>query len=320
MKIGLYNITFLGIWYKGPQLSVDELVRTAVDMGFDGIEIDAKRPHWSPLDLDAKRRATIRDACRSAGLEIPAVSANNDFSSPIHEHLEAQLVWVKEQIALARDLGAPLLRVFFAWPGVTIADGVATYDISRRIWDLTDGFFPRLQRWQIVRDALREAAGYAEDAGVTLVLQNHKPLLRHYRDMLDMIQEVDSPALKACLDAPLLERQDDEYVRRAVHETGALQAHSHFGGEFERGPDGAVREYPFEHWREKINYPAFIKALKGAGYDGYLTYELCHPCLRGHDYQGIDFVREHTTLALEYMRKLLIQEGAYTGGAVTARA
>ena len=35
-----------------------------------------------------------------------------------------------------------------------------------------------------------------------LALQNHPPVIENHRDMLRMIAEVESPALKACLDAP----------------------------------------------------------------------------------------------------------------------
>src|ERR1700704_6370284 len=45
MKIGLYSITYLGIWYHGPALTIEELIERARTFGYDGIEIDGKRPH-----------------------------------------------------------------------------------------------------------------------------------------------------------------------------------------------------------------------------------------------------------------------------------
>ena len=50
MKIGLYSITYLGCWYRGEALTLPELVRTAKEFGYDGVEIDGKRPHGNPLD------------------------------------------------------------------------------------------------------------------------------------------------------------------------------------------------------------------------------------------------------------------------------
>jgi sugar phosphate isomerase/epimerase len=318
MKVGLYTITYLGIWYRGRALTLPEIVERAVAYGFDGIEIDGKRPHGNPMDWDDRRRREFRDLCASQGIEIIGVAANNDFSSPIPEHRECQILMVREIIRLCADLGGRIVRVFFAWPGVTLdPTGVAAYEFARTMWAENSRYSTRREQWAAVRASLKELAQIAQDAGVTLALQNHTPLLRHYRDMLEMIAEVDSPALRACLDVPILERQDDAYVWQAVRETGRLQVHSHFGGEFERGPDGVVRQRPIEFDRPLANYPTFIRALKEIGYDGYLAFEFCHPALRHHDLQGLAFIDEQTQLAAEYMRNLLLSEGVYTGRLTT---
>lgn len=286
--------------------------------GFDGIEIDGKRPHGNPMDWDDRRRREFRDLCASQGIAIIGVAANNDFSSPIPEHRECQILMVREIIRLCADLGGRIVRVFFAWPGVTLdPTGVAAYEFARTMWAENSRYSTRREQWAAVRASLKELAQIAKDAGVTLALQNHTPLLRHYRDMRDMIAEVDSPALRACLDVPILERQDDAYVWQAVRETGRLQVHSHFGGEFERGPDGVVRQRPIEFDRPLANYPTFIRALKEIGYDGYLAFEFCHPALRHHDLQGLAFIDEQTQLAAESMRNLLLSEGVYTGRLTT---
>ena len=43
MKIGLYSISYMGIWYDGPALSFEEFVKRAKDYGYAGIELDGKR-------------------------------------------------------------------------------------------------------------------------------------------------------------------------------------------------------------------------------------------------------------------------------------
>jgi hypothetical protein len=55
MKIGLYSITYLGCWYRGEALTLPELIRTAKKFGYDGVEIDGKRPHGNPLDWRAAK-------------------------------------------------------------------------------------------------------------------------------------------------------------------------------------------------------------------------------------------------------------------------
>jgi sugar phosphate isomerase/epimerase len=85
-------------------------------------------------------------------------------------------------------------------------------------------------------------ARWAADHGVTLALQNHPPVTANHRDMLRMIAEVNSPALKACFDAPLayMDGLSPAAMREAAHEVGSLQALSHFGGEYTRGDDGRI--------------------------------------------------------------------------------
>ncbi len=306
MKVGLYTISFAGVWYDGPALPLPEVFRRAKEMGFEGVEIGARRPHASPMDLDEKARDRIRQEADRAGVEIPAVASYNNFASPILEQRENELLMVREQTKLARDLGAPVLRLFAAWRGITVRDGHGTYEMTRRYWENGYPDVTSLERWHWVEDCLKEVADFASEMGVTLALQNHEPVIRRYTDVLDLIRAVNSPALKACLDCPLLTSQNDDYVTRAVRDTGDLQVHSHYGGEFEERDGEAVQRQILHTTRGLINYPTFVQALKEIGYEGYLCYEFCHPCL-GENRQllGLDEVARQVELAGRYMRKLV---------------
>ncbi|MEA3345484.1 MAG: sugar phosphate isomerase/epimerase family protein, partial [Chloroflexota bacterium] len=303
MKVGLYSITYLGIWYDDPALTIKEFIHKAKELGFDGIELDSKRPHANPMDLDQRARDEIREELEKTGLEIPAIASNNDFSSPVPEHRESQLLMVREQARLARDLGAKVVRLFAAWPGVTLRDGIAQYEEARQGWERAYPDVPRLARYRLVRKCLREAAAFGEEFGVVMALQNHPPIIRHYQDTLDLVREVDSPWLKVCLDAPLLIHQDDDWVRKAALATGDLQVHSHFGGEFFRDEEGRAQLKSLGLRRPLTNYPAFLRAMKEIGYEGYFCYEFCHPAVdENHDPVGIELIHEQAAMALEYMR------------------
>ena len=83
MKLGLYSITYLGTWYRGEALTLPELIKTARRFGYDGVEIDGKRPHGNPLDWPARECKELRSMADGEGIEIHAVAANNDFSNPV---------------------------------------------------------------------------------------------------------------------------------------------------------------------------------------------------------------------------------------------
>jgi sugar phosphate isomerase/epimerase len=305
VKVGLYSITYLGVWYKGPALDWKQFLHKAKSLGFDGVEFDGKRPHANPMDLDQRGREAIRNEAAKLGLEIPAVSGNNDFSSPVPEHREAMLLMVREQARMTADLGAKVLRLFAAWPGITFRNGQSLYEEARQGWERAFPDVPRLERWGYVRECLKEAAAFGEEFGVVMALQNHAPLIRHWKDTYDLVREVNSPWLKMCWDVPIEPNQSDAWLWDAGKAIGAakLQVHSHFGGEFLRDAKGVVQLKSIHYGVPLTNYPTFLKIMKDMGYDGYFTYEFCHPAVdEYHNPAGIELIDQQVAMALEYMR------------------
>src|SRR6476619_3730527 len=183
IKIGLYSITYGGVWYRGDALTVEQVILRAKKFGYQGVEIDGKRPHGNPLDNPKGRCQAVRKLAADQGIEIYAVAGNNDFSSPIPEHREAQLVYLRELMRMTSDLGAKIVRVFLGWPGVTLLpEGGGSYDFAKTVWQAEHQGFSEEQTWAWCRQCLVEAAALAGDFGVTLALQNHAPVIRGYAD------------------------------------------------------------------------------------------------------------------------------------------
>ena len=193
MKIGLYSITYLGCWYRGEALALPELICTAKKFGYDGVEIDGKRPHGNPLDWPKTRCHELKRLAAGEGIELLGVAANNDFSNPVPEVREAQICFMHELIRMTADLGAKHLRVFLAWWGITRHPKLATYEIAEGYWPIIHEKFPEEEIWGWCRESLIECARYAGESGVTLALQNHKPLIKDHNDLLRMMREVNSP-------------------------------------------------------------------------------------------------------------------------------
>jgi sugar phosphate isomerase/epimerase len=320
VKPALYSVTYIGRWYRGDALTMEQVLERAKRFGYEGVEIEAKRPHGFPLDWPTKRCQEFQKRCSGEGILITGVAAMNDFSNPIAEYREAQLANVRDAIRMTADLNARVLRVFLAWPGAhRTPDGGARYDIAQRLWSQAHEGVPEDQTWNRCRDCLVESARIAGDHGITLALQNHKPVIRTYHDVLRMVREVASPHLKVCLDAPIMENKEGAYLRKAVADVGSLQVQSHFGGEYDRkSPDSPwVRPITRSEWGKPYERPGnwvdnfylpFIEALMDIGYRGYLGYELCHtlPVINGHTV-GIDFVDRNARFALEFIRETITE-------------
>jgi len=145
------------------------------------------------------------------------------------------------------------------------------------------------------------STGNAPTAGVTLALQNHAPVVRDHRDVLRMVREVDSPHLKVSLDAPIMPDKSPAAIREAARTVGPLQVLSHFGGDHEESTDDAVKGEPF--------YGDFVRAMHEIGYEGYMSYELCHPLpVVDGETVGIEYVHTSARLAAEFMRGLIRSE------------
>ena len=313
MKIGLYSITYLGCWYRGEALTLAELIGTARRFGYDGVEIDGKRPHGNPLDWLTKRCRELKRMADGEGIEIIGVAANNDFSNPVPEVREAQICYVRELIRMTADFGANRVRVFLAWWGITRHPRLATYDIAEGYWPIVHEKFAEEEIWGWCREGLSECARYAGEKGVTLALQNHPPLIKDHQDVLRMVREVGSPHLKVCLDAPLMPDKSAAAIREAARAVGPLQVLSHFGGEFDRNPDGNItgvdRIDGVVTGETNQYYRDFARAMREIGYNGYISYELCHqlPVVNGETV-GIEFAHKNAQLAAEFMREIVKAE------------
>ena len=142
-------------------------------------------------------------------------------------------------------------------------------------------------------------------------MQNHGPdVVNRYQDVLSLIEEVGSPAFKACMDINIEPEADSpEHAREMARASGALQIHSHMNGEFARRPDGMVdlvgAGYFDEHfWGRHVAYPAYVDALVSSGYRGYMNWEFCHPGLENGKPVGIEYVHNQTQMAFEYLSAL----------------
>jgi sugar phosphate isomerase/epimerase len=211
-------------------------------------------------------------------------------------------------LELAQDLDVNMVKIFAAWPGI-INDGMPAmygpYDRGNYFKPL---FAADLKIWHRAVEGIREVAEWAADMGITLVLQNHGPVLTPgYEDVLAMTKEVDRSNLKICLDVPMFfDRQGTEYVREAVEKCSGYIRYTHYGAwNFSESEDGEIILDPAPGHGGKINYETFIEALHEHGYDGWLTSEYCLPVLRNHQLCGIEDIDEATRRGLRYMKQLV---------------
>jgi len=60
VKTCLHSVSYSGAWRGQAQLTVDEFLLKAKELGFDGVMLGAKRPHVSLIDYDEDARKKLR--------------------------------------------------------------------------------------------------------------------------------------------------------------------------------------------------------------------------------------------------------------------
>jgi sugar phosphate isomerase/epimerase len=309
MKFGLLTVSYSGLFYAGPALSLEQQIGKARELGFEALAIETKRPVAFPFDLSRADRSRIRSFAADQGIALCAVESTSNFTSRLMEERGNNLAMMRAVLDLASDLGVGMVKVFAAWPGLIDGEeAIAMYAPYERGNHYRRLYPPDLRKWQRAVQGIREVADWAADLGITLVLQNHAPVIAPgYEDALAMMQEVERSNVKLCLDVNLFyDRQGDAYVEEAVQRCAPYIAYTHFGSwNFSETAKGEVVQDPSPSFGGLINYAAFLKALLRVGYDGYFVSEYCTPVLKNHTIAGIEAIDEGTRLSLRYMQRLL---------------
>jgi protein FrlC len=321
MKLSLDSVAYTGYFFVGRNATFEEVIERAARFGYDGVDLFPHRPMAFPMDLDQKRRKAILELAESKDVKIAAIEACTNFMMSNHiltQTQEKELLFVRECCRLASDLNCNIVRILAAFVGYFMHEwwnqGYSNTAMHSRYIDVSteDDY---LKQWEYVREGIKEAGMIAKDYGVTLALQNHPPITNNTWDTIEMVEEVGLDNVKIGLDLPLIERQDDEYIRKVVLAVGDRMVHSHMLGI--RFKESLMGVYGFDEvvpGEGRENWPAFLKACKEIGYNGYLSYEQCSPIiLRGHKKPTIEEIDRRAQQGINYMKRLMKELGVYTG-------
>ena len=280
----LHSVSYAGVWRGQTQLSTDEFLLKARELGFKHIELMAKRPHVSPLDYDVEARKKLKTRIQELGLKLVCLAGYPDFTAsadkPGIPSAEMNAVYVGELARLARDLDVPFVRVFTGYE----RQGV-----------------PFDAQWGIVVQGLKMAARKAAEYGVTLAVQNHHDIAIHPDATYWLIREVNEPNCKAAFDAwsPALQGINGKELAEAACKMAPYMVYTtvadyvkHPRSKFDATLTNYVREQdvvravPFG--TGFIDYKSFFQALKDSGYRGYVAYEMCEVLEGGGSIENLD--------------------------------
>jgi sugar phosphate isomerase/epimerase len=225
------------------KMTLDELLETCAEIGFDGVDITAYYfPGYPNVPTDEYLYHIKRKAFR-LGLDITGTGVRNDFTDPDKNKRAEHITLVKNWIDAAAKLGAPVIRIF--------AGTQNPKDYTRE----------QIVSWML--DDIRECLAYGKEKGVVVGVQNHNDFIQTADQAIEFVEKVDSDWFGLILDTGSY-RVHDPYEETAKTAKYAV--------------NWQLKENVFINGAEK---PADIKKLidiiKASGYRGYIPIETLGP-------------------------------------------
>ena len=245
------------------KFSFAEAARRLAQIGYAGLEIMADVPHAWPVCLLEEQKEAIRQSLASNKLGISNINAfmmnaisdarqrywHPSWIEPDRHYRQVRIDHTCRSLTLAKELGAPCITTE---PGGPVEKGGS--------WKAA---------LQLFVEGLKPVAEHAEKEGVLLLVEPEPDLLIEKADQfLELMQHIDSPAVGLNFDighsycvgeepAPTIQRLAP-YIRHFhLEDIAPTRVHHHLvPGE------GA------------IDFAATLQAIRGIGYDGWITIEL----------------------------------------------
>ena len=242
MKIGVIPDCF--------RLSIKDAIKKAAELQFEGIQPYATRGTLDPKHLSGTGRKELQTLVKNLGLTISALVG--DFGHPGFtdpKTIEWRIERTKEVIDLAVDLEVGI---------VTTHIGTVPEDTA-------------CPAWQIMSSSLPEVGTYAFNRNILLATETGPEPAEKLKQLLDSIG---NPGLKVNYDpANLVMVAGDDPVK-GVYTLREYIVHTHAKDGIKLPEeDGAKKWQEMPLGQGKVDFPAYLKALKDIGYDGFYTIE-----------------------------------------------
>lgn len=263
LKLSLNTGTFVLTGY-----SLQQYIKLASDLGFEGVELWLDRDKLWPRILDKSGRRKVKEIVESYDLLITSILPDPfkqvkewkifeytyDVAHPDPKKREASVKFYNTALDVASDLEA---EVMIALPGVIEQPNLMLSPSSYR------------DHWDRAIESLKKCAKHAEDVGVCLGIEN--AVVCNFVDrpdeMLRMVRQVDSEYVKAYLDVananvffpPI------DYIETL---RDMLASCIHVSDN-----DGSYA-YHLPIGMGKIDYKSVVEALTKIGWNGFLVPEV----------------------------------------------
>jgi len=234
------------------RLSIEECIRQASAMGFDGVEVLHRQ-------MDGEERAYVQSLKRTAlveGVDLCGLSIHQGFIYPDAEQRKKNVEHTIRCIELAYQLGIPTVRVNTGRWGTSKSfdDLMKHRGVEDRLPGVSDD-----QAFGWVIDAFSQCMAKAKECGVVLGLENHWGLALTPEGLLRIVQAVNSPWLGVTMDTGNFLEDPYDRLEKIAPKAVYVHAKTYYGGGIWYTLD--------------LDYDRIARLLRQNNYHGYVSLE-----------------------------------------------
>ncbi len=247
MKMSCLPVTFFGEILQKKTMTREDWIKIAVAHGLDGTEV------YDTFvgDLDASGMADFADFVHDAGMQVSMFSVENDFSRP-EKHAQG-IAQVRNAVDAALIFKTDIVRVTAASPFGALA-------VDRK-WLASAN---REDAVQSCADGLRACLDYAEEKQVMLALEDHPDIGWNLEEFMAILERVNDERLKVNLDTSNVSPDTIVDLTKRVADR---VVHLHV-------KDRLNNDHGIVMGTGEVDFEGIFRALKGAGYDGWISLEV----------------------------------------------
>ncbi len=285
MKLGVNLWTVYG-WEPAEFIST-EVLQALRGMGADGVELTVDQDQYTSARLIAERDHLLPQL-RESRLTVPSVASRlfwtYNLGSQDESIRRAGIQAIREQCEVARAFGADVALV------------VAGFQEPRTDYD---------QLYDRAVQSLQTAAGFAEETGVTIGVENvPASFLLSPREFRQFLRDVGSAWVKAYVDVGNVPASGLEYPENFIAAVSGSIAMVHVKDHDKR----------IGTWRGArlcgqgdLDWHTVLSALREAGYDGYLMIETPPPEKEGQMTRYPEDGLEAARIGIDWLKGQLVR-------------
>ncbi|REG79584.1 sugar phosphate isomerase/epimerase family protein [Algoriphagus antarcticus] len=224
---------------RSGEMTFFDMMEFAAEIGLNAVDLTGYYfPSYPEIPSNSELFPLKRRALE-LGLNISWTGIRNDFVNPDADSRKADRDLIKKWLTVSSNLGASIMRVF---------TGKHSYDGFTR---------DEVKNWLV--EEYKICAGYGEESGVIVGLQNHNEFLFQSDEIIDILKRVDSEWFGLILDIGSLNAVNpyDEIEKLAPY------ANYWF-----------IKEHVFPNGiKTEVDMKKLAPIIRNQGYQGYISFE-----------------------------------------------